>query len=90
VRVSVRVRPGSSAIAVGGSHDGALVVRVRAPAREGRATEEALRALADALGVAGREVRLVRGASSRSKIVEVPDEAGPRLAQLLDSHSVQP
>jgi uncharacterized protein YggU (UPF0235/DUF167 family) len=75
---------------VGGSHDGALVVRVRAPATEGRATEECLRALAAALGVPRRDVLLAGGATSRSKIVEVPDEARERVAQLLAGDPVQP
>jgi hypothetical protein len=37
VRISVRVRPGSTRPGVGGEHDGALVVRVRERAVDGRA-----------------------------------------------------
>ena len=58
---------------VGGSHDGALVVRVGERAVDGRATEAALSALASALGVRRREVALVTGATSRTKAVDVPD-----------------
>jgi uncharacterized protein YggU (UPF0235/DUF167 family) len=71
MRVPVRVKPGSSRIGVGGDHDGALVVRVSARAVDGRATEAALRAVAEALGVRRSEVSLVTGASSRTKLVEV-------------------
>ena len=71
MRVTVRVRPGSARPGVGGQHDGALVVRVSAPAVDGRATEAALRAIAAAFGVRRRAVTLIAGAASRTKIVEV-------------------
>jgi len=69
--VPVRVKPGSSRTGVGGDHDGALVVRVSARAVDGRATEAALRAVAEALGVRRSEVSLVTGATSRTKLVDV-------------------
>lgn len=61
-----------------------LVVAVHAPAVDGRATAAALTALAEALGVPAREVTLVSGATTRTKIVEVPDSAAATLADLLD------
>jgi uncharacterized protein YggU (UPF0235/DUF167 family) len=83
VRVTIRVRPGAGRTAVGGSHDGALVVRVAARAVDGQATEAALAAVASALGVRRRQVALVSGATSRTKVVEVPDDRGPAVADLL-------
>ncbi|GAA0618497.1 hypothetical protein GCM10009547_21050 [Sporichthya brevicatena] len=71
LRVAIRVRPGSSRAGVGGTHAGALVVKVSERAVDGRATEAALTALAKALGVPRREIRLVRGATSRDKVVAV-------------------
>ena len=71
MRLTVRVKPGSSRTGVGGDHDGALIVRVTARAVDGKATESALRALAEALGVRRSEVNLVTGASSRTKLVDV-------------------
>jgi uncharacterized protein len=71
VRIALWVRPGSARPGVGGEHDGALVVRVSAPAVGGQATEAALTAVAAALGVRRRAVTLIAGASSRTKIVEV-------------------
>ena len=83
MRITIRVRPGSAREAVGGSYDGALVVRVSAPAVEGRATAAALAAIAAAFGVRPRAVRLVSGATSRTKVVDV-DGADPAvLGQLL-------
>lgn len=71
VRVAIRVRPGAARAKVGGSYGDALVVKVTARAVEGKATEAALRALAEALGVRRRDVHLVSGATSRDKVVEV-------------------
>jgi uncharacterized protein len=90
VRVRIRVRPGASRTSVGGSYgaggaDGALVVAVPARAVDGRATEAALAAVAVAFGVRPRQVRLVSGASSRNKVVEIDGdlaELTPRLAAL--------
>ncbi|MBO0846530.1 MAG: DUF167 domain-containing protein [Nocardioides sp.] len=85
MRVTIRVRPGAGRTAVGGSYDGALVVRVAARAVDGRATEAALRAVADALGVRRRELTLVTGATSRTKVVEIPDGAAAAYDGLLSS-----
>ncbi|WP_029434106.1 DUF167 domain-containing protein [Blastococcus sp. URHD0036] len=82
MRIALRVRPGAGRTAVGGAHDGALVVRVAAPAVDGRATEVALAAVASALGVRRREVALVTGATSRTKVVEVPDGCAAAVAAL--------
>ena len=84
VRVTIRVRPGAGRTSVGGSYDGALVVRVAAPAVDGRATEAALAAVAEALGVRRRDVVLVTGATSRTKVVEVAGDHADRVARLLD------
>lgn len=83
VRITIRVRPGSARPGVGGEHAGALVVRVSARAVDGKATEAALAAVADAFGVRRSAVSLVSGASSRTKVVDI-DSSDPRvLADLL-------
>ena len=85
MRVDIWVRPRAGRTAVGGSHDGALVVRVRPPAVDGRATEAALVALAEALGRRRTELRLVTGATTRRKVVEVVggDALGDVVTRLL-------
>jgi len=83
VRIVIRVRPGASRTAVGGSHDGALIVRVAAPAADGQANEAALRAVAKAFGVRRRDVVLVSGATNRSKVIDVTDALQETLAALL-------
>jgi uncharacterized protein len=83
MRIAIRVRPGSKHPGVGGEHAGALIVRVNARAVDGRATEAALAAVADAFGVRRGAVSLVSGASSRMKIVEIADGDPRFLADLL-------
>jgi uncharacterized protein (TIGR00251 family) len=75
VRVEIRVQPGARSTSVGGTHGEALVVRVTEAPEKGRASTAALRALAQALGVRASAVRLVSGATSRRKVVEI-DVAG--------------
>lgn len=79
MRILVRVKPGASRTAVGGRYDGpagvALVVAVAARAVEGQATKAVLQAVAEALGVKRSAVTLVRGATSRDKLLEVADSA---------------
>jgi uncharacterized protein (TIGR00251 family) len=83
VRITIRVRPGSARPGVGGEQGGALVVRVSAPAVDGRATQAALAALADAFGVRRDAVTLVTGKTSRTKVVEVTGGDPRVLADLL-------
>jgi uncharacterized protein len=86
MRVMLRVKPGASRTAVGGRHRDALVVAVTARAVDGKATEAALRAVADALAVRRRDVTLVTGAASRDKVIDVdgdPGDLARRVAALL-------
>jgi uncharacterized protein len=87
MRVSVRVYPGSRRTGVGGrygtSKPPVLVVRVTAPAIDGRATIAVIEALATAFRVNRNNVSVVAGNSSRNKIVEVLDADPAVLASLL-------
>jgi uncharacterized protein len=78
VRVTIRVHPGASRARIAAlppetGQDADLGVWVHERAVDGRATVAAIQALADALGVRRSSVRLVRGARSRVKIVEIAD-----------------
>jgi uncharacterized protein YggU (UPF0235/DUF167 family) len=91
VRFPIRVRPGSARSGVGGAYGAygpetdspALVVRVTEQAVDGRATAAALRAVAKAFGVRQADVRLVSGATSRTKVIEVTGADPDRLEELL-------
>jgi len=51
--------------------DGVLRARVGAPAVEGAANNALIRLIADELGIAARDVRIVAGAGSRQKLLVV-------------------
>ncbi|HYO42059.1 MAG TPA: DUF167 domain-containing protein [Candidatus Limnocylindrales bacterium] len=70
-RFSVRLTPRGGADRVDGVADGVLRARVAAPPVEGAANQSLLRLVADELGVARRDVRLVAGANGRTKVVVV-------------------
>lgn len=71
VRFAVRLTPRSAVERVDEVVDGVLKVRVMAPAVEGAANAALVRILADELGIARRDVRIVAGASSRQKLVVI-------------------
>jgi uncharacterized protein (TIGR00251 family) len=71
VRFGVRVQPRASKPGVAGVHGTALRVRVAAAPVDGAANAAVIDAIAAALGVARRNVVIVSGATSRSKLVEV-------------------
>lgn len=88
LRITVRVKPGSSRTCVGGRYgDDALVVAVEARPIDGAATEAVLTALADALGVRPHQVHLVQGHTARTKVVAIetdePDTLRERVRVLL-------
>jgi hypothetical protein len=64
---------------VDGTVDGVLRVRVAAPAVEGAANQALVRLLAEELGVPQRDVRLVAGATGRTKLVTVDGCSAERL-----------
>jgi len=70
-RLTVRVQPGARAAGlVGRRADGALALRVTAPALEGRANRAVEELLAERLGLRRSQVKVARGETSRTKQVE--------------------
>ena len=69
--LSLHVQPGAARTEVAGTHGDALKVRLAAPPVDGKANAALLRFLAAAFGVPLRQVTLVRGETSRQKVVRV-------------------
>jgi uncharacterized protein (TIGR00251 family) len=79
----VRLTPRAGRSAVTGIRDGVILARVTAPPVDGEANAALCKLLAKALGVPRTSVSVVRGASSRDKLVRVdglePADAHARL-----------
>jgi uncharacterized protein (TIGR00251 family) len=71
VRVSVHVQPRAACNEIVGQHGSALKVRLQAPPVDGAANSALEALLAERLGVARRDVRVVAGTTSRAKTVEI-------------------
>ena len=71
LRVLIHTQPGAAKTEIAGLHDGALKIRVAAPALEDRANRELTRFLATLFGVPKSGVVLLRGHKSRSKQFEI-------------------
>ena len=69
--LQVAVVPSASRAEIVGLHDGALRVRLAAPAIEGRANAALIDWLACELGLARRDLSLVRGAAGRRKTLAI-------------------
>jgi len=78
VEITVHIQPGASRSELAGEHGDALKVRISARAVEGAANAALTEFMAQRLGVARREVRIVRGEKSRHKVLWAP--VAPELA----------
>jgi uncharacterized protein (TIGR00251 family) len=86
VLLQLSVMPNAKRTVVDGLHDGALRVRLAAPPIDGRANEALVAWLAKSMGVAKRDIELLRGESSRRKQVAVAvsyDDAARWVAEML-------
>ncbi len=84
-RVAVRVIPRARINELVGRRDGVLLVRVTAPPEGGRANAALCRVLAKRAGVGVRSVSIVRGVSSRQKVVQVDGISAADLARVLET-----
>ena len=71
VRVTLEVRPNAARTSLEGLYGDALKLRIAAPPVDGAANAAVIEFLADRLGVPRARVRLVGGAGSRRKRVEI-------------------
>ncbi|MEC9280734.1 MAG: DUF167 domain-containing protein [Chloroflexota bacterium] len=69
--LKVRVQPKASRNRVDGFEDGTLRLRVTAPATDGKANDGMIALLAETFGVSKSRLEIVRGHSSREKVVSI-------------------
>jgi uncharacterized protein (TIGR00251 family) len=87
VTVSVRVQPRASKDEIAGIMDGALKIRLRAPALENRANEALIEFLADLLKTAKSAVRIQSGVQGRIKRVEIRGVTRQRILNILQEEA---
>jgi uncharacterized protein (TIGR00251 family) len=79
----VRLQPRSKRDEIVGEREGSLVVRVSAPPVDGKANAALCRLLAKRTGIPAGRVSVVRGASSRDKLVRLDGMAAAEAAERL-------
>lgn len=82
-RISVRLQPRAKRTEIVGERNGALVVRVAAPAVEGRANQALCELIAKRAGVSRGSVQVERGRAARDKVVRVEGVTAPALRRVL-------
>jgi uncharacterized protein (TIGR00251 family) len=80
---AVRIVPRASRSEIVGEHDGALRIRIAAPAVEGAANRELIRTLAKIFKLPQNAVEIVSGAKSKNKTVRVRGAVAAMLEQLI-------
>jgi uncharacterized protein (TIGR00251 family) len=70
-RITVQVKPNASSNAVEHLENGTIYVRIKAPPVRGRANSELIRFLSELLGVPKSGIAVLKGATSRRKVISV-------------------
>jgi uncharacterized protein (TIGR00251 family) len=71
VRLEIKVQPRSSRNQVAGEQDGVLKIKLAAPPVDGEANKALIDYLSDLLNVSKRSINLIKGETSRNKLVEI-------------------
>ena len=82
-RLTVKLHPRARRTAITGRLGDAWKLALAAPPVDGKANEECVRFFAELAGVPKSRVRIVSGATSRIKVVEVEGVAQEELEKLL-------
>ncbi len=83
VRISVYIQPRASRTEIAGRYGSDIKIRVAAPPVDHAANEALLAFVAERLGVRQRDVRLIAGATSRRKVLEIHGITAEQIQTLL-------
>ena len=73
MRIQVRVKPGSKTEEFSREGD-SFILKVKEPAREGRANQAVIKLLAEHFNVPRSQVRILSGFRSRNKVIAVMED----------------
>lgn len=88
MKISLKITPNAKRSEILGWEDGVLKLKIAAPAVDGKANAVLVRFLAETLGVPKSHIVILKGETSRNKLVEIPD--GARLPHTDSSSSSSP
>ena len=71
VTLKIKVEPRSSRKGISGLMGDAIKIRVNAPPAGGAANEELIEVLSEEFGIKKTSIKILRGISSRNKVVEI-------------------
>lgn len=83
-RLEIRVQPGASRNGFAGWYGDTAKLRVSAAPVDGAANDAVVEVLAELLGVRPRQIALVSGFSSRTKVLEIDELTAEELRDRLD------
>ena len=75
MKISVRVKPGSKKETVERVDDTSFIAHVKAPPVEGKANDALVRLLSEYFGVPKNHIQIIKGATSKYKLVEIEGRA---------------
>ena len=75
MKISVRVKPGSKKENVERVDDTNFIAHVKAPPVEGKANDALVRLLSDYFGVPKNHIRIIKGTTSKYKLIEIAGRA---------------
>lgn len=71
MRITVRIKPLARTETVERRPDGGFLVRIKAPAKEGRANEALIKALSRYFDIPKGRISIASGLSSKNKMVDI-------------------
>jgi uncharacterized protein (TIGR00251 family) len=85
VLVQIRVIPRARRTELAGRRGGAILVRLAAPPVDGAANDALIAFLSDRLGIAQRQIAIVRGSTARDKAIAIDGLSPREIARRLGS-----
>ena len=73
MKIKVKVKPNSKTEELGREGD-SFILKVKEPAREGKANQAVIKLLAEHFSVSKSQVRILTGFRSRNKVIEVMED----------------
>ena len=85
IKLSVHVHPNARRDEIEGFHDGALEVRIAAAPVKGKANKALVEYLAHLLGISKGNITIVKGETSRRKVIEIEGTSQEDLLERLSA-----